>query len=340
MSLSLPPLFLLPFILPAMAATSAPSTLPQVDFSRMGTVGLGGSFNGLDWWSDSSPFSSSASTSTNSSSFSSMGDTIFVRTEDGDYMPLGSTSAGGRINALCYSNSSDGTLIIGGLFDSLSGTAATNIASYSLSTNSFKSLSSGLSGEVQTLYCDNARGEVWVGGQFDSAQGTGENLALWSSSSSAWSDVPFGGFNGPVRSIEPSANGSSIIFGGHFTTAFASNSSRQTSSNSSTTGNITSSPSAPDGTATTGNSGYLTPVLVPYSANQDPYVQIEITATPSSSQPNFADPHVLVCPGEAMWLARDNSPAEVNVVGVNWMRASGIRVTNALVQGRGTKTFS
>jgi hypothetical protein len=145
--------------------------------------------------------------------------------------------------------------------------------------------------------------------------------------------------NGRVDSIEVSSDRSSVYFGGHFTTTFASNSALA-NRNSTTSGNITSIPSAPDGTATTGNSGYLTPVLVPYSANQDPNVQIEINASPSSSQRNFADPHVLVCPGEAMWLAQDNTPATVDIIGVNWMRAGGIRVTNALVQGRGTKTFS
>jgi hypothetical protein len=238
---------------------------------------------------------------------------------------------------MCYSNSSDGTLFIGGLFTSISGTSAANIASYSLSSGSFRSLSSGVSREVETLYCDDSRGQVWIGGDFDAM---GENLALWSTSSSAWETIPFRGFNGPVRSIEPNANGSSLIFGGQFTTAFASNTSSQSIVNGTTSGNITSIPSAPDGTITTGNSGYLTPVRVPFSANQDPNVQIKITGSPSSSQPNFADPNVMICPGEPMWLARDNSPAKVTVVGINWMRASGIRMANALVQGRGTKTFS
>ena len=336
MSLNFPSLLLLPFLIPVMAATPAPSNLPQVDFSRMGTVGLGGSFSGLDWWSDSSSFSS---TSNSSSAFSTTGDTVFIRLENGSYQPIGSTNAGGRIAALCYSNSSDGTVFIGGDFDSLSGSSFSNLASYSVGSQSFSAVGSGTSGPVESLFCDDQQGEVWVGGLFDAPEGSGGNVGRWSISSSSWSSIPFGGLNGRIDTIEASSDGSSIYFGGHFTTTFASNSSLA-NRNSTTSGNITSIPSAPDGTATTGNSGYLTPVLIPYSANQDPTIQIEINAYPSSSQRNFADPHVLVCPGEAMWLAQDNSPATVDIIGVNWMRASGIRLTNALVQGRGTKTFS
>ena len=327
-----------------MASTPAPSNLPQVDFSRMGSVGFGGSFVGLDWWSDDSPFASSSTSSNSSStpSFSANGDTLFLRASNGSYKPLGTTNSGGSVSTLCWSNATDstnGTLYIGGSFSSISGTDATNIASYSIASSTISSLSSGLSGHVEALYCDNPRGQVWVGGSFSAPSGSGANVALWKPSSSSWSAVPFGGLNGAVTTIDPSANGSSIYFGGHFTTAFASNTSQAINSTT-TAGNITSVPSAPNNTATTGNSGYLTPVTLPYTGYSDPNDQISITASSTTDQRLYSDPHVLVCPGEGIWLAQDDTMSNVDIVGVNYVRATGARVVNGLVDGRGATSFS
>lgn len=338
-------LAVLPFLLTAMADTPAPGSLPQVDFSRMGTVGIGGSFAGLDWWTDQSPFASSSSSSTSSPRFSTSGDTVFLRTSSGSYQPLGSTNAGGEIRALCWSNITDttnGTLYIGGSFESLSGIPATNIVSYSLSSSTFSALSSGLSGGVDALYCDNGHGQVWAGGEFSAPEGTGTggNVALWSPSSTAWQTISFGGLNGRVFTIDSSPSADSIYFGGRFTTAFASNSSLSLSINGTTSGNISSIPSAPDGTQTTGNSGFLTPVTLPYTGYSDPNDQFGVTAGPTSDQYLYSDPHVVVCPGEGIWLAKDNTASDVSVNGVNYVRANGARIVNGLIQGRGTTGFS
>ncbi|EIW73555.1 hypothetical protein TREMEDRAFT_42413 [Tremella mesenterica DSM 1558] len=315
----------------AMAATSAPSTLPQVDFSRMGTVGLSGAFDGLDWWSSSSPFASSSSSSS-SISFSTTGDTLFTTSSDGTYQPLGSTNPGGVINAVCWANSSsNGTLYIGGSFTSISSTTSANIITYDLSSSSFHIISPGLSGPVQSLYCDNAHGQVWVGGEFTGPSGGGNNVALWSTGSSTWTAVPFQGLNGAVESIQPSANGSSIYFGGAFTTTFQSN----TTTNSTT--NTTSIQSAPNGTWTTGNSGYLTPVTMP--AVSSSAGGLTITAGPSTDQSQYSDPTVLLCPGSGTWLAQDNTISNVDVLGNSYWRASGVRLTNALIQNRGATGF-
>lgn len=303
-----------PFILSAMA-DSAPSTLPQVDFSRMGSVGLGGSFFGLDWYSPSS---------SSTPPFSSDGDTVFVRSSDGRHRPLGSTNPGGLVNALCWSSSSDanGTLYIGGSFTSLSSVTSSNIVAYSLSSSTFHAVP-GVSGPVNTLYCDNARDQVWVGGSFAAPS---EHVALWSTGSSSWAPVPFGGLNGPVETI--SSNGSSVLFGGHFT---INNSSKNTS------GNITSVPSAPENTSTIGNSGYLTPVSLPSSSSN--YGNLTISAGPGTSQQQYSDPDVLLCPGEGVWLAQDETVSNVDVLSYAWVRATGARVSNGLVEGRGATTF-
>nr|XP_031864237.1 uncharacterized protein CI109_000149 [Kwoniella shandongensis]KAA5531309.1 hypothetical protein CI109_000149 [Kwoniella shandongensis] len=336
-----------------MAASSAPSSLPKVDYSKLGSVGLGGAFSGLDWWTSSNS-SSSSSSSTTTTTFSSDGDTLFYRSSDGTFHPLGSTNSGGLISSICWSNttSSNGTLYIGGAFSSIAGTSATNVASYSIDSHSFSTLSSGLQGQINTLYCDNAHDEVWFGGSFTAPTGSGGNVAVWSTSSSSWVAPEFGGLNGVVESITPSANGSSIYFGGDFTTTFVSNSSsllNTTSLTNGTAGNITSIPSAPDNTTTVGKSGYLTPLIISSAGSApDNYVpsqysngdfDYDIQAGPSTTQSQYSNPDVLLCPGRGDWLAEDNTIGNLNLFGQSDMSATGIRVVNGLVEGRGTKYF-
>jgi hypothetical protein len=233
------------------------------------------------------------------------------------------------INALCWANStSNGTLYIGGSFSSLGGTTSSNIVAYD---TAFRAIS-GLSGPVHALYCDNANSQVWVGGEFSAPTGSGGNVALWSTSSSSWSTVDFGGLNGPVDDIVPSANGSSLYFAGAFTTTFLSN----TSSTMNAT-NITSVQSAPANTSTTGHSGYLTPVTLPSVSSASG--NLTITAGPSTSQSQYSDPEVLLCPGEGIWMAQEGTVSDVDVLGYNFWRATGIRVTNGLVDGRGATSF-
>lgn len=300
----------------------------------MGSVGLGGSFAGLDWWTEDSPFSSSGSASSSSTRFSSEGGTVFYQDSEGRYRAIGSTEAGGQVDALCWAgeSGSNGTLYIGGSFTSIGGQASSNVMSYDIASESFAPISPGLSGSVNSLYCDNSRNQVWVGGSFDAPVGEGGgNLALWSTSSSSWTTVDFGGLNGPVVQISPSANGDSLYFAGDFSTTFISNSTTDS------TMNITSVPSAPDGTSTTGRSGYLTPVTLPPVSSASG--NLTVSVGPTTTQDQYSDPNVLLCPGEGVWLARDNSVANVDLLGYNFWRASGVRVKNGLVQGRGTTHF-
>lgn len=322
------------------ASTTAPAFLPQVDFSKMGTVALGGSFSGLDWWSTDSPFASSA---TSNPTFSSAGDTLVHRTPNGQFRALVTTNAGGIINALCWSkdgSANNGTLYVGGVFESLSGISASNVASVTLADGSVTALSGGLSGEVNTLFCDDDSSQVWVGGLFDAPIGSGGNVALWSTSSNTWVAPGFGGLNGRVQSITPSIDNSSIYFGGDFTTTFVQNSSvlsNSTSNTNGTFGNVTTTPSVSDNVTTVGDSGYLTPLTVSASASSSAAYSIQ--AGPSSTQPEYSDTNVLLCPGSGVWLAQDDTVSNVNLVGQSYLSATGIRVVNGLVEGRGTTYF-
>nr|KIR89308.1 hypothetical protein I308_00313 [Cryptococcus tetragattii IND107] len=306
----------------------------------MGTVALGGSFSGLDWWSTDSPFASSA---TSNPTFSSAGDTLVHRTPNGQFRALVTTNAGGIINALCWSkdgSANNGTLYVGGVFESLSGISASNVASVTLADGSVTALSGGLSGEVNTLFCDDDSSQVWVGGLFDAPIGSGGNVALWSTSSNTWVAPGFGGLNGRVQSITPSIDNSSIYFGGDFTTTFVQNSSvlsNSTSNTNGTFGNVTTTPSVSDNVTTVGDSGYLTPLTVSASASSSAAYSIQ--AGPSSTQPEYSDTNVLLCPGSGVWLAQDDTVSNVNLVGQSYLSATGIRVVNGLVEGRGTTYF-
>ena len=325
----------LPLILPIMAASPAPSSLFPVDFSKMGSVALGGSFAGLDWWSESSPFAS-ASSSSSTPRFSAEGDTVFIRDGDGNYRPIGATNAGGVVAAVCWlegNGGGNGTVFAAGQFEAVGGQEAANVARYDMGGTTWSAMGDGLDGQVDALYCDADNGEVWFGGEFAPPAGSsanGTNVARWSTSSSSWSSVPFGGLDGPVHTIQPSSS-SSILFGGSFNTLFSS------SSSTNLTTNYPSAPSAPPNTSTTGNSGYLTPVTLPGASSASG--ELTITAGPSSDDGRYNNPRVLLCPGSGTWLAREGQVSEVTLLGYNFWRATGARVANGLVEGRGTTTF-
>lgn len=328
----------LPLVLPvlssipmASAGTPAPADLPPVDFTKMGTVSLGGSFAGLDWWSSDNPFASPSSSSS-SPRFSAEGDTVLVRDKDGSYRPIGATSAGGIVKAVCWMDGKDGgngTVFAAGAFGAVGGKDAQNVAAYSLQNGQWNSMGSGIRGTVGALYCDGENDQVWLGGNFTSPTGNGTNVALWSTSSSAFTTVPFTGLNGAVSTISSSSSG--LYFGGSFSTTFSSS----TSTNLTT--NYTSAPSAPPNTSTTGNSGYLTPVTLPGASSAAG--ELTITAGPSTEDGRYNNARVLLCPGEGTWLAREGQISEVVLLGYNFWRATGARVSNGLAEGRGTKTF-
>ncbi|KAK4684667.1 hypothetical protein P7C73_g5502, partial [Tremellales sp. Uapishka_1] len=325
--------------LPSWATTMAPSSLPQVDFKKMGTVGLGGSFAGLDFWSSSSPF---ASTSTSASTFSSQGDTLFVQASNGSYTVLGATNVGGSIASICWLSD---TLYVAGSFSSISGTASANFISYTPADSTFHPISPGLSGQVDTLYCDTRNSEVWVGGSFDAPVGTGGNVARWTKQSAGWGTVPFDGLNGAVGSISPSADGFSLYFAGDFTTTYISNTTTMVNTtamipftnSTSNPSNITSISSAPVNTSTTGNSGYLTPFTFPSSSSASG--GLNISAEPSTTQSGYSDAKVLLCEGEGTWLARDGSVGQVIIQGNSYWTGTGFRLSNSKVEGRASKTF-
>lgn len=286
---------------------------PQVDFDRMGRVALVGAFAGLDIFQNASaPYDPATST-------------LFLRDARGELTRLASTSTGGRILAGCQLNDA---FYFAGLFSSVDGIEAANIASYSPSTKQFTSLAGGVNGEVEALFCDSDEQRVWVGGSFSSPAAA---VALWNPDSNAWEQPPFGGLNGAqakVSSITTNSTNASIFFAGSFITSFGSPRALNASGNP----NVPNSPGA---------SPFSTS-LVPIPLQSIP--EVEIVAGPSSSQDGFSNIRNILCPSGndgpgSSWFAEDGSTAVITVRAFSFISASGIRLGNTFQDNRGTTSF-
>jgi hypothetical protein len=296
--------------------------LPNVDFNRMGTVGLAGSFAGFDFFHNST-FSFDQTTST-----------LLSRTTDGFISPVSSTNSGGRILAGCALAN---TFYFAGSFTSIGGTNASNIASFTPSTGLFTALAGGLDGEVDALHCDQSAGNLWAGGAFhapvaaSASQGFRGGVAVYNVKGNSWSPAPFGGLAGAaarVQSITPNLAGTSLYFAGSFLTAFQSNIPQV---------NGTNNPNVPFSIGATPFSSSLVPI--PLTSNGT-----EINASPSNSRPQFANISNILCPSGAdgpndTWLAQDGSTALITVRTFQFSTASGLRLGNTFIEGRGTTAF-
>ncbi|KAI0342055.1 hypothetical protein BDW22DRAFT_1358181 [Trametopsis cervina] len=287
--------------------------LPLVDFDRMGTVGLAGSFAGLDVLANSST----------SLSFDPTTSTLLSRASDGSLTRLGSTDSGGSISAACALGDS---IYLAGNFSSVGGTSATNIASYS--SVAFAALGQGgPNGEVNTLFCDDSNNFVWAGGKFSSPA---PSVAVWNVKSSTWSPPPFGGLSGAgseVLSITTNSSRSSLFFSGSFLTAFG---------NSSAAINGTNNPNVPFSAGATPFTSSLVPV---------PLQSAQIDASPSTQQAGFNNINSTLCPAGPdgpgnSWFSQDGGKAVITVREFKFLTASGIRLGNTFLDGRGTTGFS
>lgn len=119
----------------------------------------------------------------------------------------------GSIEAYCQLDKSN--YILGGQFNTINHTQYNNIVQLNLDTLQLTPLQQGLNGPVRALYCFNQ--SVYVGGEFDRPMGDSVNYghtALWQGNK--WIPLPWQGFNGPVYSIIPIEQSSSIWFAGQF----------------------------------------------------------------------------------------------------------------------------
>lgn len=178
----------------------APITLPSIDLSSFGLVGLGGDFDGISLYQFAGQ---------NLTTQQGTGDGVYIQLPNGALGLLGRVH--GTISSLC---ALDSGLFVGGTFDSVAGVNASNIAAWNFTSLTFERLNDrDILGSVATLYCDRANNQVYVGGNFQS--GGSNNAIIWNQTEGHWIDLPFSGFDGPVNTIQPGDNGT-ILFGGVF----------------------------------------------------------------------------------------------------------------------------
>lgn len=301
-------LLLLFLLTPLLLSDVALAALPQVDFDRMGKVGLAGSFAGFDLFNN------------NSVAFDPATSTVFSRNADGALTRLASTNPGGRILASCTLND---VVYFAGNFSALGSASATNIASYNPSSGAYSALGgNGPSGTVNALYCDSKANKVWVGGQFTRA------VAVWDGNAQSWNAPPFTGLSGEVRSITTNTSTSSLFFAGAFGTAFAGNGSAPL--------NNTNNPNVPFSAGATPFSSSLVPV---------PLGGAQVVGSPSSTRDGFDDIENILCPTEGdgpgrTWFAADGNTAVITARAFRFISASGVRLGNTFLEGRGTTGFT
>jgi hypothetical protein len=289
------------------------AALPEVDFNRMGKVGLAGAFSGLDLFQNSSV------------SFDPTTSTMLSRSSDGTLTRLASTNQAGRILTGCTIGD---TFYFGGSFSSIADISASNVASYAFSSGAFAALGSGgPNGQVNTVFCDVKDGKIWAGGNFTSP---GSSVALWDIRSGLWSKPPFVGVTGArseVLSITTNSSDASLFFAGSFITSFQDSGSVVL--------NGTNNPNVPFSLGATPFSSSLVPV---------PLQRAQVDASPSSTNSQFNNITTVLCPSGTdgpgnTWFAADGSEALVTVRTFTYMSISGIRLGNTFQSDHGTTGF-
>ncbi|KAL1954822.1 hypothetical protein VTO42DRAFT_552 [Malbranchea cinnamomea] len=279
-----------------------PAPLPDLDLEPLGRIALTGNFDAISLYSYEQQRDGSAAAFNRSQAQS-----LIAQLPNGALTPISSADA--DILALCYlptggDDDSNSVIVVGGNFTSLGGVESPALALFNPDSGKVTEVSS-LSGQVLALFCDLESRTVYVGGDFKSSNSS--NAIIWSPDSGL-SNLPFGGFNGPVRSIVKTQDGR-IIFGGSFDGL----------------GNTTS-PSLRD----------------QQTINLE---TAEITSSTSSSTPGFGDPRNVICKSDGQdgpdktWLLADNAPGFWRADMRFGFRPTKLRLWNTHLDGRGTKTF-
>ncbi|PNS20867.1 hypothetical protein CAC42_2798 [Sphaceloma murrayae] len=277
----------------ALNFTSTPS--PNLDLSRLGRVAVVGDFDSISLYEYEGQTQNGYNTNGSQA--------ILGRYPNGAF---GNAAASdGNIEAMCPFVMRDGSLagiVVGGNFTSLGGVETQGIALFNPNTSEITPLP-GINGRVSSIYCDAQTSIVYVGGAFTGANST--NAIAWVT---GWTNLPFAGFNGPVRSITKAPNGN-IIFGGDFDGL---------------------------GNATT-----------PQERNSQAINigSADVRAGSTSTTPGFTDPRNILCKDFTQqgsgqtWLLADNSLGFWNAKFGFGFNPTLLRLWNTNFEGRGTKTF-
>ena len=288
------------------------AAFPQVDFERMGNVGLAGVFAGLDLFQNFSL------------AFDPTSSTLLSRSSDGFLTRVASTNSGGSILAGCTLGD---IFYLAGSFNSINGVSVTNIASYTSSSASFASLGSNSpNGQINALFCDSNQKKLWVGGSFSSPGGS---IAIYDPNTKSWSSPPFGGVSGlqaKVTSITTNSSDVSLFFAGSFFTSFG---------NGDAILNGTNNPNVPFSLGASPFSSALVPI---------PLENTQVDGSPSSTEAGFNNINNILCPAGPdgsgnSWFASDSSTPLITIRTFSVFSANGVRLGNTFQADHGTTAF-
>ncbi|CAO1625947.1 unnamed protein product [Jaminaea pallidilutea] len=306
----------------AAPTTSSSSSFPSIDFDALGSVGVAGSFAGLEIWS------SSSSSLNASNTYNPSGSTVVERSPNGTITQLNATGPGGHIETICGRSDAPGTVFVGGNFTTMAGINASNIAAYDPTSKVWDAMAGGLDGTVTSLLCSSdmliAGGVfMWPRNAVNVTQTRYKgHVAAWNYTSRAWQALDFGGVNGTVKVIEPGLNASSIRLGGNFGTAFGSQ-----GVNGSFSGTLTSPTSL---------STKWAPISMAMSLWE---------GGPASADTNFNMAPQILCPAGAdgagnSYHFADATTGSLRISMYQKVNPRAFRLGNTFVQGRGTQNFS
>lgn len=346
-------LTLTPHLIPQTSATpTAPSSLPQIDFDRMGLVTLTGNFIGLGFERDEDE----------SSSLNEMDGDVLLSSSTVSGAGLGvvdvwgRTGLGGKISSVCRLG---GDYYVGGQFGSIAVSSSSSSEGSGASVDNLGGLARYTPGSddegqwyalgttggvgdgmVEVVWCDESNEMVWIGGTFEQgsagAEGPRSNVLVYYPANDTLAVPPFMGLDGSVYTITPSSSGDSLYFGGNFSTSFdlTSNSTHSTNSTTTTLKSILDRypSSAPEGTISTGYSRYLTPLSL---------TNASIDAGPSSGEAGEGSVQAITCPegetGDQVYYGRQGSVVKITVRLFRELRAVGLRLGNTF-GGEGSTT--
>ncbi|KAI0177037.1 cellular morphogenesis protein [Pestalotiopsis sp. NC0098] len=275
----------------ANAINVVPVPSPNLDLSKLGKTGIAGDFTGISLYEWEGQNENSFATNGSQSLMTQFPDGSFLNVLDSD----------ASIQAICVFKDA---LILGGNFTSLGGSEFTAIAQLDLNSTKLTNLT-GITGQVNSLFCDEDSNTVYVGGSFQAGEST--NAITWVQDN-GFTSLPFAGFNGPVMSITQAANGN-IVFGGSFT-----------------------------GLGNTSTPSETSEILVNLST-------ANITTTQGSTTTGFSDPENIICKTDGVdgsgntWLMEDDTAGSWTANFEFGFEPTRLRLYNTHQDGRGTKTW-
>ncbi|KAK6206558.1 hypothetical protein LQW54_007628 [Pestalotiopsis sp. IQ-011] len=275
----------------ANAINVVPVPSPNLDLSKLGKTGIAGDFTGISLYQWEGQNENSFATNGSQSLMTQFPDGSFLNVLDSD----------ASIQAICVFKNA---LILGGNFTSLGGSEFTAIAQLDLNSTKLTNLT-GITGQVNSLFCDEDSNTVYVGGSFQAGEST--NAITWVQDN-GFTSLPFAGFNGPVMSITQAANGN-IVFGGSFT-----------------------------GLGNTSTPSETSEILVNLST-------ANITTTQGSTTTGFSDPENIICKTDGVdgsgntWLMEDDTAGSWTANFEFGFEPTRLRLYNTHQDGRGTKTW-